>query len=521
MPSTPAPTWLAIVLLACTPAQPSADSSAVRPVEADAEAFAEASIEPVRPIEYVCRRPAIPESGYRFELNGSPLRPDFVSITGDDVLRPGDIVRSEVADMIVGPPGHYRYFFDPARPQELELEFDGGPRHLVALRVAGPGEDPAVPDPGARDRGAIALPKAPLRGLRGLALETWSDDIAAMVARLDGANLIVRYSNMGSLREGERSPGLPPALPADLRGLELQLALDTDLFRLQPTQSAPSSFALDGLPPLPGLRSLEVQVLARAADYQLEAASLGRFPALQRMVLDRSLPLSDPQMLRSLVDLRALDLRRHRGLRDVAFVGALPELRRLDVGYSGVTSLEPIAGHPHLAVVQADATPIVALPSAPPPGLRTLSVMATRLSAADVESFAATTPETSVRSGWNQRLADAAACATRIHVRTGGVCHRRPERERTLFAVEDVAAVRELLPLLHVDEARSDSYCMCCGTLTIELYSQDELLAEITLHHGRSLRYRGWPADGQLSAPRGLCAWLARHGVTDVCEDES
>ena len=103
----------------------------------------------------------------------------------------------------------------------------------------------------------------------------------------------------------------------------------------------------------------------------------------------------------------------------------------------------------------------------------------------------------------------------------GNCLDRLPAPGDKLFAVEDAAAVRELLPLLHIDEARSDSYCMCCGTLTIELYRQDELLAEITLHHGRSLRYRGWPADGQLSAPRGLCAWLARHGVTDVCEDES
>lgn len=514
--------WSALVVLACTPAR--APDGAGPSGQVEVEAAPQLSPDDVRPIVYACRRPRAADSGYRFEVDGVPVRPGFVSLTGDDVLREGDIIVLPPASMIVGPPGHYRYFTDPARPRALELEVDGGPRHLVALRVGGRqarlrriDDPPGTPDVSYGEPETIDRPLAELRQLRGLALETWSDDIAATVARLDGARLIVSYSAAWSFGP-DALPELPPALPPALRALKLEVAL-AKLILPPPQPPAPEPLAFDGLPALSGLRSLELQITSRDAEY-LDAAALARFPGLQRFVLDGSLPLHDSQQLRALPDLRVLDLRHHGELRGLAFVGELPALRRLDVAYTGVDSLAPIAGHPRLAVVQADAAPIAALPDPAPPELRELSVMATRLHDDAVESFAAAVPRAVVHHRWNQRLADAAACATRIHVRTGGVCHRRPEHERTLFAADDPAAVRELLPLLRVDEARSDSYCMCCGTLTIELLRDDEAMAEVTVHHGRSLRYDGWPADGQLSDPGPLCAWLASHGAPEACRDD-
>jgi hypothetical protein len=105
-----------------------------------------------------------------------------------------------------------------------------------------------------------------------------------------------------------------------------------------------------------------------------------------------------------------------------------------------------------------------------------------------------------------------------LHVRTGGTCHRQPG-EKTLFASDDPALVRELLPMLAVDEARSGFHCMCCGTLTFELYRDEALLAEVTLHHGKSLRHDGWPGDAALADPGPLCRWLVDHGVGGGCAD--
>ncbi|MFY0538447.1 hypothetical protein [Nannocystis pusilla] len=450
------------------------------------------------------------------------MRPLFTSLTGEEVLRPGDILHLPPAAMIVGPPGHYRYFTDPARPHALELEFDGGPRHLVALRVASRRlhlEHIDAPDvPGAGESETIDRPLAELRQLRGLALETWSDDIATTVARLDGAQLIVSFDGAHSLGFGP-SPELPSALPPDLRALRLDVAVGEFLLSPPPDPVAPAPFALDALPALSELRSLELRVTRLGAVERFDAAALARFPALQRLVLDSSLRCAtrsscerSPGYASSISTVTATSGTSSSCERSPSCAGSTsPSPASGRWGRSPVTRSSPSCSPTPLRSPRCRTSP---------PGLRELSVMSTRLADDAVDSFAAAAPQAVVRHRWNQRLADAAACATRIHVRTGGICHRRPERERTLFASDDPAEVRELLPLLHVDEARSDSYCMCCGTLTIELHRDDTPMAEVTLHHGRTLRHDGWPADGQLTDPRPLCSWLARHGVADACGDE-
>lgn len=485
--------------------------------------------EDLRPPVYTCRTPSPTGSGYHFEIDGVTVFPEHVSLASDPLPRAGDIVRLPPAAMILGPPGHYRYFTDPSNPNALELEIDGGPRHLVALRIAGPqahlrrrGEpaDGPVLTYGPAD--TIDRPLAELRQLRGLVLETWSDDIAVTISHLDGAEMLIAYNPARNVREMDSLPRLPPALPPNLRALELNISLGTFFMPPDPEPAASGPLVLDALPPLPDLRSLEVHIggWGGGAPDRLDAATLARFPALERLALDSGLALHDPPQLRVLAKLRVLDLAHHDGLRDLGFVRELPELRHLDITASGVLSLEPLTGHPRLAVVIADSAPIATLPEVPPPELRHLSVLSTELSEDAVKALAAAAPRAEIRRRWNQSLADRTACATRIHVRSGGICHRHPEHERTLLDSDNPADIRELLPLLRINEDHRGSHCMCCGALTIELRRGDELLASLSLHHGRTLRHPGWPADGELTDPHALCTWLARRGITDACGDD-
>ena len=119
------------------------------------------------------------------------------------------------------------------------------------------------------------------------------------------------------------------------------------------------------------------------------------------------------------------------------------------------------------------------------------------------------------------RLGDALRCATRIRVRSGGLCHRRRADERTLFESAESSAVKELAELVMIDSSTRGFHCMCCGKPTLEFYRGDVLVAELGFHHGQSLRWRGWPGDAALEAEQGarLCAWLKEHGVKDACPD--
>lgn len=56
---------------------------------------------------------------------------------------------------------------------------------------------------------------------------------------------------------------------------------------------------------------------------------------------------------------------------------------------------------------------------------------------------------------------------------------------------------------------------MCSGNLWFKFYKDDEPIAILSFHHGRSLRLGGWPGDGVLAYGSAgyLCRWLADHGI--------
>lgn len=106
---------------------------------------------------------------------------------------------------------------------------------------------------------------------------------------------------------------------------------------------------------------------------------------------------------------------------------------------------------------------------------------------------------------------------TRIVVRSGGLCHRSPELEKTLFIVDDTKVINELIKHIQTSKFAIVDSCACCGNPTFEFYRGSELLAGLSFHHGHSLRWDGWDGDGQLTEASSLylITLLKNHGLTD------
>jgi len=83
---------------------------------------------------------------------------------------------------------------------------------------------------------------------------------------------------------------------------------------------------------------------------------------------------------------------------------------------------------------------------------------------------------------------------TEIRIRTGGVCHRVPQLEKTLVILrgKDVETFIEALEVYDPYPYR----CLCCGSHTFEFYRGKELVASISLHHWRTLRWHNGPWEG-------------------------
>jgi len=113
--------------------------------------------------------------------------------------------------------------------------------------------------------------------------------------------------------------------------------------------------------------------------------------------------------------------------------------------------------------------------------------------------------------------------SARLVVRSGGNCHRDPEREHVLFETEDTTAIRRFAKQISLRFlGLIGGHCMCCGDMTFDLYQAQEIHYSFSLHHGRSIRIKGSSfGDKELSSlsRRRLGGWLARMGVTKALKE--
>jgi hypothetical protein len=133
-------------------------------------------------------------------------------------------------------------------------------------------------------------------------------------------------------------------------------------------------------------------------------------------------------------------------------------------------------------------------------------------------------PALAEQQDWNGQLQKALKSATKLRVRTGGICHRRTEEEKTLLEVGDPKDVAGFAGLIEIAPDESGFHCMCCGNPTLEFYEGDKLIVSLGYHHSISLRWAGgpWKGDGLLTpkSSEAIVRWLADRKVTGPKEEK-
>jgi Tfp pilus assembly protein PilF len=76
---------------------------------------------------------------------------------------------------------------------------------------------------------------------------------------------------------------------------------------------------------------------------------------------------------------------------------------------------------------------------------------------------------------------------------------------------EALDAFRRTLQI--VEDPQTFSHCRCLGGPTLELYSDQELVATIGLHHGHTIRWKQWKHDAKLRHGQSLNDWLIKNGI--------
>lgn len=87
---------------------------------------------------------------------------------------------------------------------------------------------------------------------------------------------------------------------------------------------------------------------------------------------------------------------------------------------------------------------------------------------------------------------------------------------KTPFEFSDAAEIAQLVASLEFDDEESGFHCMCFGDATITFFSGGKELAELSHHHGRSLRWIGgnWEGDSlfAVEAAKAWREWFSAQG---------
>lgn len=375
----------------------------------------------------------------------------------------------------------------------LVLEVDGQKSRTIGVNVDWDyvdGEKVLV-DP------LAALSDQEIRGLWGIRLDHWSDVVAEKLKHVDPERVCITLTQEAAVPPGRRIPPLPDGI----RYLKIRVTSSNEVFTdFSSLQSCRDLrfFAYGAA----GRKPFDVSVLKEAL--QLEHLDLSGEALVNSATLAR------------FRNLRRLDLRWCRELKDISFAGDLGRLEALAISHTKVADLTPLGGLERLEYVDADMSPVSQLPNPPLAALRTLRVLSTALSDESVAGFRRKNTACATFHRWDETLNGALVDATRLRIRSGGTCHRDIKNEKTLYETKDKATIKEMVDGIAIDEAESGFHCMCCGEPSLEFYQGEELILTLGFHHGQSLRWvGGWPGDGALTTDSAqfLVKWLAEHEV--------
>lgn len=442
---------------------------------------------------------------YTFTIDGEPYSPWLRTTEGPEPV-PGDVADFESFRMCLDAPGHYDLKTKDGITRRV---LEGGRSVIVACSISEKDDDPSPVKTRLKRKPSVSNPLAAMsdaevKGLRGVSLWSWPEGIEKDLARLNWEHLCLSIYGPALSVHGRNSP----PLPEKVRTLVIYSG---------------GSWACEEMGGLARLKHLRFLDLKGTLPDKFDFAALKGMPLvyLAPPLYGRT---QNTGTLATLTQLKALDAGYSDLWGDGRWLSQLSDLRQLDASGAGSTGegvstpldLACLADLPRLVSLKLSGTQIKSLPSTPMPSLKTVDLLLSTATPGMIDAFAKANPQARMVRSMNAELSAQLAKADSVKARTGGVCHRRPEQEKTIAETRDRREIAELIRHFEVVDSESRGHCMCCGNPTFEFYQGNETVATIAFHHGHSIRWPGgiWPGDGMLTSLSAeyLIEWLDKNG---------
>lgn len=102
---------------------------------------------------------------------------------------------------------------------------------------------------------------------------------------------------------------------------------------------------------------------------------------------------------------------------------------------------------------------------------------------------------------------------TRVRVRAGGMLRGDALAWPVLVDTSEVEAIAALPACLAIrEDPKQFVHCSCLGSPTLELFSGEDLVATLSIHHGHGIRWARWRHDAPLGSG-AINEWLVCNGI--------
>lgn len=109
---------------------------------------------------------------------------------------------------------------------------------------------------------------------------------------------------------------------------------------------------------------------------------------------------------------------------------------------------------------------------------------------------------------------------SRIRVIDAGMEGGKAMKGKALLDTRKSEDISSFKSILKINEDKSTfGYCMCLGEPTLEFYKGKKLIATVSIHHGRSIRWDKWKLDALLVGNENLLNWLSKRNVKKPKEE--
>ncbi|HPA27040.1 MAG TPA: HEAT repeat domain-containing protein [Acidobacteriota bacterium] len=153
--------------------------------------------------------------------------------------------------------------------------------------------------------------------------------------------------------------------------------------------------------------------------------------------------------------------------------------------------------------------------------------------------FSISLPNSSAEtSSWTEKLRKALDGTTKIVISPIQISleidDAKTKTKEKAVEIKDKQTIMMVIDNIVIDDEQSGFYCACLGDTAIKFFRKDKLIANLSFHHGRSLRWNCshldadrnclddiWPGDGLLINENAelLATWMAQKGIRTPLED--